>query len=213
MGTYGRWARWARHLADSATNMSGRNKGCAVFLQEKAPLAVYNYCSNHDLNLVFGKYSKVPEIHVMLHSLKQLGIFFKYSPKRCRRFEDCAEQHNASLPQNKKIKKKKRDLNCFVKHHGWKKNIVLKDFQKMYESLLQCLESITSTDGWDGNSVIQASGVLKSITNSTFIAVFHTIEYFFGFTHSLSWTLQGSECDILTTFQIIGSVKQVLQNS
>ena len=74
-------------------------------------------CANHDLNLVFGKCSKVPEIHVMLDSLKQLGIFFKCSPKPCRRFEDCVEQHNATLLQNKKITKKR----CFVKHNGWKK--------------------------------------------------------------------------------------------
>ena len=76
-------------------------------------------CANHELNLVFGKCSKVPEIHVMLDLLKQLGIFFKYSSKRCRRFEDCVEQHNATLPQNKKIAKKR----CFVKHNGWKKTM------------------------------------------------------------------------------------------
>ena len=66
---------------DVAANMSGRNTGCAVLLQEKAPIAVYNYCANHYPNLVLGKCSKVPEIHVMLDLLKQLGIFFKYSPK------------------------------------------------------------------------------------------------------------------------------------
>ena len=92
------------------------------------------------------------------------------------------------------------------------KNNVTEDFQKIYEPLLQCLEIITSTDGWDGNNVIQASELLKSITNSTFIAAFHTIKYFFGFIHRLSLTLQGFECNILKAFQIIGSVKQVLQN-
>ena len=65
---------------DEAANMSRRNKGCPVPLKKKALLAVYNYCANHDLNLVLGKYSKVPG---MLDLLKQLGIFFKYSIKRC----------------------------------------------------------------------------------------------------------------------------------
>ena len=92
---------------DGAENTSGRNKGYAILLQEKTRLAVYNYCANHDLNLVLGKCLKVPEIHVMLDSLKQLGIFFKYSPKRCRRFEDCLEQNNVTLQQNKKITKTK----------------------------------------------------------------------------------------------------------
>ena len=92
------------------------------------------------------------------------------------------------------------------------KSIALEDFQKMYGPLLLCLESITSTSGLDANSVIQALGLLKSITNTYSIVAFHTIKYFFSFTHRLSLTLQGSECDILKAFQIIGSVKQVLQN-
>ena len=152
----------------------------------------------------------MPEIQVMLDWLKQLGIFFKYSPKQYRRFEYYVEQHNATLPKNRKIIK--RSLRCFMKHDGREKNMVHEDFQKTSEQLLQYLEIITSTDGLDGNSVIQASGLLKSITNSTFIAAFHTIKYFFGFTYRLSLTLQGFECDILKAIQIIGSVKQVLQN-
>ena len=92
------------------------------------------------------------------------------------------------------------------------KSNVTENFQKIYEPLAQCLESITSTDGWDDNSVIQASRLLKSITNSTFIAAFHTVKYFFDFIHRLSLTLQGFECNILKAFQIINSVKQVLQN-
>ena len=78
--------------------------------------------------------------------------------------------------------------------------LVLEAFQKMYQPLLQCLESITSTDGWDGKGVIQASGLLKLLTNSTFLAAFHTIKNLFGFTNRLSLTLEGSDCDILKFF-------------
>ena len=91
------------------------------------------------------------------------------------------------------------------------KKIVFEDFYKLYGPLLQSIESIRS-NGWDDNSVIKVSGLLKLITNSTFIAAFHTIRYFFGFTHRLNLTLQCSECDILKFFQIFGSVKQILQN-
>ena len=45
--------------------MSGQNKGCAVFLEEKVVLAVHNYYANHDFNLVPGKSSKVPEINII----------------------------------------------------------------------------------------------------------------------------------------------------
>ena len=54
----------------------------------------------------------VRKIDVMLDSLKQLGIFFKYSRKWCRRFEDCVEQHNATFPKNKKIIKKNLKMSC-----------------------------------------------------------------------------------------------------
>ena len=91
-------------------------------------------------------------------------------------------------------------------------NFVLENFQKMYEPLLQCIESITSTDASNSNSFIQASGLLKSKTNYTFIASFHTIKYLFGFKHRWNLTLPCSECYILKAFQIISSVKQVLQN-
>ena len=58
-------------------------------------------------------------------------------------------------------------------------------------------------------SVIQ---VLKPIKNCTFITACHTIKCFFAFTRRLRESLQGSECDILIGFQIIGPAKQVLQN-
>ena len=47
-------------------------------LWEKVYLvAVYNYSPHKDLNLVLGKCSKVPEIHVVLDSLKHLEVFTK----------------------------------------------------------------------------------------------------------------------------------------
>ena len=114
---------------DGAAKMPGQNNGCAVLLQEKAFLAVYNYCANHDLNLVCGKCSKVPEIHSMLDLQKQLETFFEYSPKRCHQFEDCIEQHTTLL-QNEKITKKK--FKIFYETQWMGKNIVFEDFQKMY---------------------------------------------------------------------------------
>ena len=82
---------------------------CSSSARESSPRSSQLLYS-HDLNLVLRTYSKVPEIHVMLDLPKQLGIFFKYLPRRCRGFEDCFEQHSATLPQNKKITKKKFDV-------------------------------------------------------------------------------------------------------
>ena len=152
---------------DGAANMSGQNKGWTVLFEEKAPIAVYNYCANHDLNLVLGKCSKVPEIR-----WSNLEYFSNIHQSDAAYLEIVLS--NITQPSRKTKKLPKRSLKCFVKSDGWKKNILLENFQKMYEPILQSLESITSTDDWDGNSVIQALIILKSIANSTFIAVFNT---------------------------------------
>ena len=147
---------------DGAANMN-EIKDVHFFLQQKASLAVYSYCTNHDLNLALGNCLKVPEIHVMLDSLKQLGIFFKHPPKRCRWFEDCVEQHNATLLQNKKITKE--NFKMFCETLWLEKILYLQTFRRCM-SCLQCPESIASADGWDENIVIQALGLFNSITNS-----------------------------------------------
>ena len=72
---------------DGAGNMAGKQAGCAVRFTEQSPKALYQYCSSHDLNIALCKSCGIKEIHVMLDSVTQLGVFFKYSPKRSRRLE------------------------------------------------------------------------------------------------------------------------------
>ena len=105
---------------DGEGKMSGGNKECAALLQEKAPPpAVYNYCFDHDLSLVLIKCSKVTQTHVRF--TETTWNIFQIFTKRCRRFEDCIEQHNATLRQNEKLPK--RIFRCFVKHYAcWEKH-------------------------------------------------------------------------------------------
>lgn len=94
---------------DSAGNMSGKYNGCAAKFREHSSKAVDHYCSSHDLNLVLCKSSQVKEIHIMQEALKQLGIFFKYSPKRCR----CLEKDvNAGREADAKITNTKLTIFC-----------------------------------------------------------------------------------------------------
>ncbi|CAG2195051.1 unnamed protein product [Mytilus edulis] len=97
---------------DGTGNMSGKYNGCAAKFREHSPKAVYYYCSSHDWNLVLCKSSKVKEIHIMLDALKQLGIFFRYSPKRCRRLEKCITDVNNTREEDSKIKSAKFKIFC-----------------------------------------------------------------------------------------------------
>ena len=60
---------------DGAGNMAGRQRGCAACFNRLYPKAIHHYCSSHDLNLALCKSCEVKEIHLMLDSIKQLGIF------------------------------------------------------------------------------------------------------------------------------------------
>jgi hypothetical protein len=143
---------------DGAGNMSGKYNGCAAKFREQSSKAVYHYCSSHDLNLVLCKSSQVKEIHIMLEALKQLGIFLKYSPKRCRRLEKAVEDVNAGREAGAKITNTK--FKAFCETTWVDKFTTLHVFDEMYEPLLCCLEAIGSERGWDSKAVTESNGLL-----------------------------------------------------
>ena len=123
---------------DGAGNMSGKQAGCAAGFQLLSQKANYHYCSSHDFTLALCKCCDVKEIHVMLDALKQLGLFFKYSPKRSRRFEMAFATANTNL-QNKIPKSK---FHVFCETRWDEKHTTLRNFNQMYEPMLECLEAI-----------------------------------------------------------------------
>ena len=63
---------------------------------------------------------------------------------------------------------------------------------------------------WDSKAVIEANGLLRSITSAEFIAAVNTNHYFLGFSKSVSFQLQGSSKDILDEYQEMDQLKQIL---
>ena len=72
---------WYQTL-DGKGNTADKHAGFATHFLKLSPRASYHYCSNHDLNLTLCKSCEVKEVQLMLDTLKLLGIFFRYSPKR-----------------------------------------------------------------------------------------------------------------------------------
>ena len=128
---------------------------------------------------------------VILCSLKELGIFFKYSPKRSRRLEQAITTVNLDRSEDDKINKTKFKLFCET---TWtEKHETLQDFDDMYEPLLLCLQAISDDETeWDGKAKTESYGLLKRLTDSTFIACFQTVLCLFGHVKALSSKLQGS---------------------
>lgn len=198
---------------DGAGNMSGKNLGCAAQFTRLSPRTVYHYCASHNLNLVLCKCCNVPEIQLMLDSLKQLGIFFKYSPKRSRCLEKAVDEINSNRDVQNKITKQKFKVFCETR---WCEKITtLGSFSTMYEPIISCLEEISSNVGrtWDKKAVIDAKGLLTKITDSTFIVSFQTVHNFFGYVTGLSRKLQGSTLDIVEGYKMIDTVKTLVKST
>ena len=103
---------------DGAGNMAGKQTGSAARFTNQYPRAVYH-----------SKSCYVKEVHVMLCSLKELGIFFKYSPKRSRRLEQAITTVNLDRSEDDKINKTKSKLFCETR---WtEKHETLQDFDDM----------------------------------------------------------------------------------
>ena len=69
---------------DGASTMSGHISGVSARLQQLYPNAKYfTHCRNHALNLVVvGSCKSELDIRTFMYILKELTLFFKYSPKR-----------------------------------------------------------------------------------------------------------------------------------
>ena len=94
------------------------------------------------------------------------------------------------------------------------KHSTIQDFNIMYEPLLTSLDAIACTkQGWDTKTVGEAYGLMKRITDSTFIACFQTVLHFFGYTKGLSCKLQGAALDIVKGYEMVTNVTSVLMHA
>ena len=145
----------------------------------------------------------------MLDSLKQLGIFFKYAPKRTRRLERAVKDVNNGKPAEQQIGPSKFKLFCETR---WtEKHSTLNVFDEMYEAIIICLEAISITEtNWDTKAVTDAYGLLKRIKDPMFIVCFQVVHHFFGYIKGLSKKLQGSALDVLQGYIMTENVKLAL---
>ena len=76
-----------------AASFSGHIKGCAALFHKSLSHARYFHGNNHDLNLALCHSCKdVQEIRNMLGCVTEIGLYFKYSPKRAQLFEGIIKQ-------------------------------------------------------------------------------------------------------------------------
>ena len=100
----------------------------------------------------------------MLGCMTELGLFFKYSPKRTILLESIIEEENKKRDWKNKIPVQKVKVFCETR---WiERHVVLEEVQVLYEPILQTFETIISDKGWDHKTVDSANGLLKKISQN-----------------------------------------------
>ncbi|XP_066274145.1 52 kDa repressor of the inhibitor of the protein kinase-like [Branchiostoma lanceolatum] len=191
---------------DGAGNMAGIRNGCAANFQQTAPRAPYFHCASHDLNLALCKACKVKEIQCMMATLKAVGLFFKYSPKRQRELESAIVDVNEGRAAADLTPLTKKKIKPMCETRWVEKHTCLEDFFQLYDALVECLQAITLEDGWDAKARTEAGGLLFQVTKPAFLCAFQTALFIFGFTKSLSALLQGSTMDVIKAYEKVNHV-------
>ena len=114
----------------------------ASLFQKTIPHAQYFHCSNHDLNLALcDTCHGIPEVRNMLTCVTEIGLLFKYSPKRAQLLESIIIAENMKRELGKKMNTTKFKLFCETR---WiQRHVVLEEIHMLYEPLLKTLEKIT----------------------------------------------------------------------
>ena len=93
------------------------------------------------------------------------------------------------------------------------KQNTLVNFDEMFQAITGCLETISSAPSWDAKASTDAYGLLKRVTDHTFIVYFQVVIHIFGYVKGLSVKLQGSKLDVIHGYKTINHVKSALKDA
>lgn len=193
---------------DGAGNIAGRLRGCQALFQDTYPLAGYYHCASHQLNLAITKSSTLMEVQLAHETIKSVGLFFEYSPKRQRQLEAAIKDENSRRTeadgQDSAIPLKKIGVLCDTR---WvERHTTLDDFHTLYEPLMDCLDTIIHSGNYDSKAVTEANGMLTanvwevpcSILRCPLCVIFLV---------DLSRLLQGSSQDIIVAYDEVSLIR------
>lgn len=191
---------------DGAGNMSGRTSGVASRIVEQHPLAVHVHCASHALNLCVMSTTSISEVRNMWDVLKDVNMFFQFSPKRLKFLED----HIAKLPgiAGRDQRKKLVDL-CRTRWVA--RHTALTAFAELYSSVVNTLEAIRTEPDWNADSTTKANGLLAAITQFQFIATSIITAKLLKHLEGITVKLQQRAQDLSYAYDMVKLVTSTLQ--
>ena len=185
---------------DGSGNMSGRLRGCQAIFREKYPLALYYHCVSHQLNLAITKASSIMEVHFAHETIKSVGLFFHFSPKRQRELERAIEEENTRRRGAEEPDIPLRKIGVLCETRWVERHTTLADFHVLYTPLLKCFDAVIHSGRYDGKAVTEANGLLIAIVSGKFLVAFHICRFMSRYLYDVSRLLQGTSKDIVVAY-------------
>ena len=110
----------------------------------------------------------------------EIGLFFKYSPKRAQPLEGTLKQENIAKDIDNRTSTTKIKLFCETRWIEW--HAALEEMYDLYDPLLKTLHKINTEHGRNSKISNAAYSLMKCITNPTFIVALNVCSYTLGFT-------------------------------
>jgi len=99
---------------------------------------------------------------MMMENTKQLGIFFKYSPKRQTALEDSLTIVNSQRKEKELDEIKSYCMQTLCETRWVERHTTLQHLRHIYEVVIHCLTTISTRrkGTWDAKSVTEANGLM-----------------------------------------------------
>ncbi|KAK3737215.1 hypothetical protein QZH41_011272, partial [Actinostola sp. cb2023] len=197
---------------DGAASMSSQRVGVQAEIRNHgAPKAIYIHCAGHCLNLVVVHACALTAVKNMIDKVKQVCIYFNYSPKRNGLLAAIIEDQH---PEN--TRKKPLLTLCTTR---WAERAESYDhFYEAFKYIVFTLEIIAHNlhydecpdqykDGWRPSSRKDASGLLQAITTFDFIITFVCAHITLSHMTGLTVKLQKKTNDIFKAFTMVSDIQ------
>ncbi|KAK3735537.1 hypothetical protein QZH41_005014 [Actinostola sp. cb2023] len=202
---------------DGAASMSSGRVGVQAEIRNHgAPKAIYIHCAGHCLNLVVVHACALTAVKNMIDKVKQVCIYFNYSPKRNGLLAAIIEDQH---PEN--TRKKPLLTLCTTR---WAERAESYDhFYEAFKCIVFTLEIIAHNlhydecpdqykDGWSPSSRKDASGLLQAITTYDFIITFVCAHITLSHMTGLTVKLQKKTNDIFKEFTMVSDIQNTYQD-
>ena len=183
--------------------MAGSVSGVAARIRSLCPLALYTHCFSHKLNLVIVDACQVQAVRNAMGVMSRVALFFENSPKR----QAALEEKIAETEQPNK-----KHLLNLCRTRWIHRHEAFENFGPLYEVVVDLLEDIRTSRGWNQDTVTDASTLLSAITRFEFLMGFVVAWKALTLVKPLSIRLQLSSVDICKAYQHVSETMQSVQH-